>query len=68
MHSDDNPAAQHDKLTLGKIYDSRGVVDDVKADRHNSIDNAIGNAGKKVLYEKFRSHWQLLNTGKGAER
>jgi hypothetical protein len=64
MHGDGDHAAKHDKFSLGKIYDARGVIDDVKADGHNGIDNAIGNAGKKVLKKKLRSHSKMLHNRK----
>jgi hypothetical protein len=64
MHGDGDHATKHDKLSLGKIYDARGVINDVKADGHNGIDDAIGYAGKKVLYEKFRSHAKRLHNRK----
>ena len=51
-----------------KYDNARGVIDDVKADGHYGIDDAIGYAGKKVLYEKFRSHTKMLyNRKRGGE-
>lgn len=64
MHGDGDHATKHDKLSLGKIDDARGVVYDVKADGNNGIDNAIRYAGKKILYEKLRSHLKMLHNRK----
>jgi hypothetical protein len=64
MHGDGDHAAKHNKLPLGKIDDACGVVNDVKTDGNYGIDNAIGYAGKKVLYEKFRSHVKILHNRK----
>ncbi len=52
-------ASQHDKLTLGKVDDTRGVIDDIKTDGHNGLDRAIGDTGKNVLNDELDSHKQL---------
>jgi hypothetical protein len=49
---------------LGKIDDACGVVNNVKTDGNYGIDDAIGYAGKKVLYEEFRSHAKILHNRK----
>jgi hypothetical protein len=64
MHGDGDHAPKHHKLALGKIDDARGVVDDVKAYGHNGIDDAICYAGKKILYEEFRSLAKRINNRK----
>ena len=64
MHGNGDHAPEHHKLALSKIDDARGVIDDVEADGYNGINDAICYAGKKILYEEFRTHAKRLHNRK----
>lgn len=56
-----NHPAKHDKLTLGKIDDPGGIVDNIEPDGDNGINTAISNTGHEVLNREFEGHRKIVS-------